>query len=223
MKKVFIILCLFFVSACANSKIAKEPVFIDSNVTADVYSGDRKIGTTPFMEKLSSDEAKYLSVRKQGYKTVNIEIGMHKSYTSNYRPGIFYALSDASSSSCGDHFYSAGGGKDHCSVYLSAITTLIPTYGVGLTVISADLTPAEKYTALEFDQNMFYAEMIPEKKKLFTQSDIEYFKIKTFVLLNHTQIQNKNPEYLETLAVMREKSGLSDKDVFATQNFYEMK
>lgn len=54
MKKLFALLSLFLLSACATP--ARHTLFIDSSVSADVYTGDVKIGTTPFWGEMSGNE-----------------------------------------------------------------------------------------------------------------------------------------------------------------------
>lgn len=66
---------LLMISASGCSRIVtQEPLFIDSNVSADVYSGDKKIGTTPFLATLEPRATEFLSLRKEGYETRPIKI-----------------------------------------------------------------------------------------------------------------------------------------------------
>ena len=83
MKKLFMFLALIlFLNGCATP--SSEHVFIDSNVSADVYTGDKKIGETPFYKILSGNEIEHLSIRKKGYKTVRLKassVRLNKKYT----------------------------------------------------------------------------------------------------------------------------------------------
>ena len=66
-------LLMISVSGCSRI-VTQEPLFIDSNVSADVYSGDKKIGTTPFLATLEPRATEFLSLRKEGYETRPIKI-----------------------------------------------------------------------------------------------------------------------------------------------------
>ena len=75
MVKRLVLCVLLMISASGCSRIVtQEPLFIDSNVTADVYSGDKKIGTTPFLATLEPRATEFLSLRKEGYETQQIKI-----------------------------------------------------------------------------------------------------------------------------------------------------
>lgn len=102
MKNILFSVFLFFLSGCATPEEAKT-VFIDSNITADVYIGDVKVGTTPYMDKISGEKREMISLRKTGYKTA--ELPLKTMYKGNYRPGFFYAMAGITSSNCNEYIY----------------------------------------------------------------------------------------------------------------------
>lgn len=71
-----IVLYVFFVASASGCSriVTQEPLFIDSNVSADVYSGDKKIGTTPFLVTLKPKATENLSLQRKGYKTQQVKI-----------------------------------------------------------------------------------------------------------------------------------------------------
>ncbi len=71
-----VVLCVLFIMSTTGCSriVTQEPLFIDSNVSAGVYSGDKRIGTTPFFATLRPEWTKNLSLRKKGYKTQPVEI-----------------------------------------------------------------------------------------------------------------------------------------------------
>ena len=86
MKQLFVLFSLLLLNACAAPE--RHTLFIDSNVSADVYTGDVKIGTTPFWGEMSGNDVMHLTLRKQGYKTAEIkaEYGVKDGYS---RGGVF--------------------------------------------------------------------------------------------------------------------------------------
>ena len=103
MKRNLFLVFLLFLSGCVTPEETKT-VFIDSNITADVYIGDVKVGTTPYMDKLSGEKREMISLRKTGYKTAKLPL--KTIYKGNYRPGFFYAMAGITSSNCNKYLYS---------------------------------------------------------------------------------------------------------------------
>lgn len=203
MKKLFTFLALIpFLSGCAAP--SAESVFIDSNVSADVYTGDKKIGETPFYKILSGKELEHISVRKKGYKTVRLKphsVRMGKRYT---RGGLFAVtqMPFSSTSGCEKVPVSVINDKheDLCAVN-SGYVLLTTSYGIGITTVLTDTFYLPSY-AFEYEDNEYYVEMVPENKNKFSEADKRYFKRNLFVLNNFAMLQSENKEYVEALNVL---------------------
>lgn len=139
---------LLMISASGCSRIVtQEPLFIDSNVSADVYSGDKKIGTTPFLATLEPRATEFLSLRKEGYETRPIKI----------KKKVISYLAFASDE------------KKRESDYGVEITEVEPAKILAMTVtwiiFSPILVPALLFIQhpATYAQTMYYVEMKPEK------------------------------------------------------------
>ena len=139
---------LLMISASGCSRIVtQEPLFIDSNVSADVYSGDKKIGTTPFLATLEPRATEFLSLRKEGYETRPIKI----------KKKVISYLDFASDE------------KKRESDYGVEITEVEPAKILAMTVtwiiFSPILVPALLFIQhpATYAQTMYYVEMKPEK------------------------------------------------------------
>ena len=139
---------LLMISASGCSRIVtQEPLFIDSNVSADVYSGDKKIGTTPFLATLEPRATEFLSLRKEGYETQPIKI----------KKKVISYLAFASDE------------KKRESDYGVKITEVEPAKILAMTVtwiiFSPILVPALLFIQhpATYAQTMYYVEMKPEK------------------------------------------------------------
>ena len=203
MKKLFLFLIsVLFLNGCATP--SAEHIFIDSNVSADVYTGDKKIGETPFYKILSGNEIEHLSVRKKGYKTVRLKaasIRLKETYT---RGGLFAVtqMPFSSTTGCGkspmsllnDHF------ENVCDINTKYLLATI-SYGVGISTVLTDTFYLPSY-AFEYTDNEYYVEMIPDDKNKLSQTDKQYMKRNVFVLANFEMLQSGNKEYVESLRVL---------------------
>ena len=203
MKKFFLFLMsVLFLNGCATP--SGEHVFIDSNVSADVYTGDKKIGETPFYEILSGNEIKHLSVRKKGYKTVNLKtasVRMNKRYTLG---GLFAVTRMPFSSTSGCEKVPLSLVNDHqediCDIN-SKYVVLTTLYGMGITTVLTDTFYVPSY-AFEYEDNEYYVEMVPENKNRFSEADRQYLKRNVFVLANFEMLQSGNKEYMAALRTL---------------------
>ena len=168
-----IVLCVLFVlsaSGCSRV-ITQEPLFIDSNVSADVYSGDKKIGTTPFLATLEPNKTEYLSLRKKGYKTQQIKIEKRLIYYRtdkdkekgkvNYR---YYYESDDKGKREIEGYY----GKNRKIDYFYegkefGVLTLILLSPIILILSPFILPELLEPDPATYAQTMYYVEMKPEK------------------------------------------------------------
>lgn len=214
MKKHLFFLTVFcFLAGCSVTPEAPATVFIDSNITADVYAGDEKIGVTPFARHLPGKEIAMLTIRREGYKTVALPL--ETGYTDNYRPGLPYALSDMTSSRCDGRLYrheKSNGKKDNpmgCA-YPFFLTIMTPTYGAGLFIATTDLTPDSRYVV--YEKNSFYVDMVPDGKRHYSTADIRDAEIRTFSLFNFPALAAGRPDALESLAFL---SGISPAEIQA--------
>lgn len=204
-KAYFLLFALL--TACGTPK-SRETVFIDANISADVYFGDKKVGTTPFMDSISGKEREVLTLRKEGYKTVSLPI--KKSYPPDYRPGILFYSSDVSMSDCSDKQYSYFGetgkssGTPEGCLYLPLLVFLTPTYGIGVTILTADLTPRSAF--LEYDRDSYYVEMVPLNKKAYTKDDLKRLKIKLMVLKSFKELKAGDSERMFSVAALTGKA-----------------
>lgn len=139
-------LLMMAVSGCSRI-VTQEPLFIDSNVTADVYSGDKKIGTTPFLATLEPRATEFLSLRKEGYETRPIKI----------KKKVISYLALASDE------------KKRESDYGVEITEVEPAKILAMSISWIIFSPIIVPAVLFFEhpatyaQSMYYIEMKPEK------------------------------------------------------------
>ena len=195
MKKLFVLFSLLLLNACAAPE--RHTLFIDSNVSADVYTGDVKIGTTPFWGEMSGNDVMHLTLRKQGYKTAEIkaEYGVKDGYS---RGGVF-ASTNTLSSDCDTKTLSYGDNKPQGVCQITAVYSIGSIiYGLGLSISATD-TFYPNPVLFEFGDNEFYVEMVPENKKSFARNDFESLRFKAFVLKNFPQLQAQKPEYITAL------------------------
>ena len=203
MKNILFSVFLLFLSGCATPEETKT-VFIDSNITADVYIGDVKVGTTPYMDKLSGEKREMISLRKTGYKTAELPLKTIKNYPSDYRPGIFFAMTDLSSSNCeGKKYTKKERGKliredDTCFGYIIHLSSGTTGYGVGITTSIDDLIPEPRY--IQYDRDSYFVEMIPENKKAFTKEELKQMRTRLMVLRTFNELKIASPEYAFTLS-----------------------
>lgn len=195
MKKLFALLSLLLLSACATP--ARHTLFIDSSVSADVYTGDVKIGTTPFWGEMSGNDVMHLTLRKAGYKTAEIKVGY--GVKDGYSRGGVFASTNTLSSDCNTNTSSFGNEEPQGVCQITAMYSIGSLfYGLGLSISVTD-TFFPNPVLFEFNDNEFYVEMVPENKNKFTQKDLENLRFKAFVLKNFPQLQAQKQEYLAAL------------------------
>lgn len=202
MKRNLFFVFLLFLSGCVTPEETKT-VFIDSNITADVYIGDVKVGTTPYMDKLSGEKREMISLRKTGYKTAELPLKTIKNYPSDYRPGFFFAMTDLSSSNCEGKKYTKGHGglilkDDTCFTYIIHLSSGTTGYGVGITTSIDDLIPEPQY--IQYDRDSYFVEMIPENKKAFTKEELKQMRTRLMVLRTFNELKVSSPEYAFALS-----------------------
>jgi hypothetical protein len=200
MKNILFSVFLFFLSGCATPEEAKT-VFIDSNITADVYIGDVKVGTTPYMDKISGEKREMISLRKTGYKTA--ELPLKTIYKANYRPAA-YAITGGTSSTCNKYKYPRSAASDQvlndlgaCGgyIYMASVGTTI--FGSGILTVSIDMTPVPQI--IQYDRDSYFIEMIPENKKAFTKEELKQMRTRLMVLRTFNELKASSPEYAFTL------------------------
>ena len=209
MKKLFTFFALIlFLNGCATP--SGEHIFIDSNVSADVYTGDKKIGETPFYQILSGKEIEHLSIRKKGYKTVQLKtasVRVGKRYT---RGGLFAVtqMPFSSTSGCEKVPMSViNDNMDNLCTVNSGYVLMTTVYGSGILTVLTDTFYLPSY-AFEYEDNEYYIEMVPENKKNFSQTDKQYFRRNLFILNNFAILQSENKEYVEALSVLSEDKNI---------------
>lgn len=212
-KHLFLLIVFCFLSGCSAVPRTPATVFIDSNITADVYVGDEKIGVTPFARNLSGKEIGMLTIRREGYKTVSLKL--ETEYTDNYRPGLLYAVPDMTSSRCSGRLYrheKSNRKKDDpmgCA-YPFFLTIMTPTYGAGILIATTDLTPDSRYVV--YEKNSFYVDMVPDSKQHYSAADVRDSEIRTFSLFNFPALAAGQPDALASLAFL---SGVSPAEIQA--------
>ena len=146
------------------------------------------------MDDLSGKKREMISLRKTGYKTARLSI--EKVYKGNYRPGLFYAITGASSSNCNKYEY--GGrkseiqAKNGCEyVFKMAFGSL--TYGLGLSFALTDVTPDPAF--IQYDRDSYFVEMIPENKESFTKEELKQMRTRLMVLKTFKELKAASPEY----------------------------
>lgn len=196
MKNILFSVFLLFLSGCATPEETKT-VFIDSNITADVYIGDVKVGTTPYMDKLSSEEREMISLHKTGYKTA--ELPLNIIYKGNYRPGFFYAVAGITSSNCDkyNYYHFVPNAKIGCE-YIPMTTVGSILFPLGIAVSLSDMTTDPRF--VQYDRDSYFVEMIPENKKVFTKEELKQMRTRLMVLRTFNELKIASPEYAFTLS-----------------------
>ena len=177
MKNIFLVSLLFFLSSCtelhynvfSTTPKEKTTVFIDSNVTADVYIGDIEVGTTPYMAELSGEEREMISLRKTGYKTAELPLKTtdtdfarlllkNDDFRYNYSKAIYYDY--LSQYLCDDHLY-----------------LMKKKYAIKADEIKRIKQQCENEDYYQYDRDSYFVEMIPENKKSFTKEELKQMRV----------------------------------------------
>lgn len=228
MRKILTSLILSL-SLCACAPTEKKWVFIDSNVTADVWVGDKIVGETPFMREVSGKDRAKISVRKKGYKPVTLPTESH--YKKGRRYGIFSYATDASSGKCKGTAYSfldadfeeleaakeaakqAGVAYSHfdddgdknptgCG-YPFLLTIATTAYGAGIVTSVIDLFPDSKY--MEYDRDSYFVELVPKNKKAYDKDELNDMRAKMMVLYNFEALRLQDAEHALALSALTGK------------------
>ncbi|MBQ8346924.1 MAG: hypothetical protein IJY17_04915 [Alphaproteobacteria bacterium] len=182
--------CLFsaFLLFCLCACQSREPqmVIIDSNVSAFIYQGDKRIGETPFAGKLPRSEIGSLSLKRSGYKTVKLPV---KKVYGRSTPSITSLYTDITSSK--------GVAEDASGEDILAMTTLIPSLPL---FIMIEATYFVGGVWIEYMPNSFYIEMVPTGKKTASADFLRRIQIKNFALKLYPDMAAGNPETLSAFA-----------------------
>ena len=192
---------VLMLAACSSAP-ERHRLFIDSNVAADVYTGDVKVGTTPYWGELSGNDVQHLTVRRQGYKTAAVKAD-YKMKNGVMMGGVF-AVSSSLVSQCDKKAGSVFSDKDQVQGVcdLSAVYTVgTSAYGLGVTMVLTDSFAAPSYV-MEYSDNEYYVEMIPDGKAAYSENDLRNYRVKSFVLKNYAAIQSGNGEHAAALTAL---------------------
>lgn len=208
MKKLILPALVLTLAACSSAP-ERHRLFIDSNVSADVYTGDVKVGTTPYWGELSGNDVRHLTVRRRGYKTARIDAryGMK----DGVMMGGVFAVSSSLISQCDKRAGSLFEEKETGVCGLSAMYTVgTMAYGVGVTALLADSFSAPSYVT-RYDKNEYYVEMVPENKNAHSENDLRILRAKAFILKNFDALRSGDPEYDRALARLVRAPAAADK------------
>ena len=204
MRKILTSLILSL-SLCACAPTEKKWVFIDSNVTADVWVGDKIVGETPFMREVSGEDRAKISVRKKGYKPVTLPTESH--YKKGRRHGIFSYATDVSSGKCEgvaySHFDDDGDKNPTGCGYPFLLTIATTAYGAGIVTSVIDLFPDSKY--MEYDRDSYFVELVPKNKKAYDKDELNDMRAKMMVLYNFEALRLQDAEYALALSALTGK------------------
>lgn len=174
-KRTAFLLLTFCFGGCSSLNLDKTPqsVFIDSNVTAWVYDGKRRLGETPFFGKIDRSLFTDVTLQKSGYKTVKVPLKRRAQRK-------MHGLSETENALAATSFYG----------------TLL-----GLPALT-DITGTTAGYWVEYMPNSYYVELEPENGSHADANAARKREIKTFALKNFPAVAAKDPEYLKTLSAV---------------------
>lgn len=184
-RALFSVLTLMCLSACSYQK--PQMIIIDSNVSAMVYQGDKRIGETPFAAKIPRSEIGNLSLRRSGYKTV--ELPVRKVY-SRSTPFISSLYSDVTS-------------EDQNKDDIVAAITLLPSLPL---FMLTDATVFLNGSWIEYIPNSFYVEMVPVGRKTASADFLRQLQIKNYALKLYPDMVSGNREVLSAFSKLSDHS-----------------
>ena len=161
-KYLFSAVLFFCLSACQYQK--PQIVIIDSNVSAFVYQGERRIGETPFAGKIPRSEIGKVFLKRSGYETVKLPA---KKVYSRALPSFSSLYTDVTFN------------KDSSKDDILAAITLLPSLPL---FVVTDATIFLNGSWIEYIPNSFYVEMVQEKKKTVSADFLRRLQIKNFAL-----------------------------------------
>lgn len=141
-----------------------QTVVIDSNVSAFVYLGDKRVGETPFAGKIPRSEISGLSLKRSGYQTVKLPV---KKVYSRSSPSLTVLYTDMTSGN-----NSEKGNSAEAFTLLSSFPLFMLT----------DATVFLSGVWIEYMPNSFYVEMIPAGEKTVSADFPRRIQIKSFAL-----------------------------------------
>lgn len=174
-KRAVFLLFTFCFGGCSSLKMKHDPqsVFIDSNVTAWVYDGDKRLGETPFYGKINRSLRTDVTLQKSGYKTVKVPLKRRAQRKIRELSGTENALAATS-------FYG----------------TLL-----GLPALT-DMTGTTAGYWIEYMPNSYYVELEPNNGARTDANALKQQEIKAFALKNFPSVAAKDPEYLKALSAL---------------------
>ncbi|MGN1079592.1 MAG: hypothetical protein ACI4TE_05410 [Alphaproteobacteria bacterium] len=161
-------------------------VIIDSNVSAFIYQGDKRIGETPFAGKLPRSEISSLTLKRSGYKTVKLPV---KRVYSRATPSITSLYTDATSSK--------GDAENPSSEDILAMITLLPSLPL---FVVTDASVFLEGSWIEYMPNSFYIEMAPADKKTVSADFLRQLQIKHFALKMYPDMAAGSRETISAFA-----------------------
>ena len=196
MKNIFVFFALSLLTGCTcvnkvfiPTPLGRTMVFIDSNITADVYIGDVNVGTTPYMAKLSGEEREMISLRKSGYKTADLplikvvsdfNLLLLRSYTIydeyySYEHVYSYSISDIEST-CNDNF---------CDLIMikrkkacKSIVDLIESrFDFNTNETKRIKQQCENGDMYQYDRDYYFVEMTPKNKESFSEDELKQIRV----------------------------------------------
>ena len=179
LKNLFFIFLLSSISACHYQE--PQMIIIDSNVSAFVYQGEKRIGETPFAAKVKRSEINNLYLKRQGYETVKLPV---KKVYSRTVPSIANAYMDILSS------------KEDKDEVLAAMT-LLPSLPL---LIGIDVTTFLEGRWIEYIPNSFYVEMVPSDLKTVSADFLHKLQIKNFALKLYPRMVSGDREMLSAFS-----------------------
>lgn len=180
LKFLFFISFIFGISACCY----RDPqiVIIDSNVSAFVYQGEKRLGETPYIGKVERGEISHLKLKRTGYKTIKVPV--EKVYGRNAGP----LTSD---------FTKQGLSSEDENLEAPIVSTLF----VSLPLFTlTDGTVFLNGYWIEYMPNSFYVEMVPDNHKKASVDIFRSYQIKNFALKMYPSLAVGNRENLTALA-----------------------
>ncbi|MBR1777723.1 MAG: hypothetical protein IJ752_03955 [Alphaproteobacteria bacterium] len=185
-KLLFFISLLLGLSACAYQD--PQIVIIDSNVSAFVYQGDKRLGETPYIGKVERGKISSLILKKPGYNTVKVPV--EKVYSRNAGPLTSEYTHQGLSSEDND----IEGGV------ISSMFFSLPLF------TATDMTMFANGYWIEYMPNSFYVEMTPSGTKKAAADILHTLQIKNFALKMYPSLAAGNQEALAALSKLSDRS-----------------
>lgn len=183
-KCLFSAFLFFCLCSCQNQK--PQMVIIDSNVSAFIYQGDKRIGETPFAGKLPRSEIGDLSLKRSGYKTVKLPVKKVYGRSTPFITGLYTDMTS-----------SRGGAENASGEDVLAAITLLPSLPL---FIITDTSVFLDGAWVEYMPNSFYIEMVPTGKKTASADFLRRIQIKNFALKMYPDMAAGSRETISAFA-----------------------